>query len=1377
MKFYQRLGRRIPLIKSKSTLSEASDQPTSEGSAGHIVLLLAGARLFFLVVGLVFLLGEVLEILVSGNDITSRFVVRIAVLSIMAPAIVWYCTRWAEKLLHQAFENQTRLINAGIVKAAEVFQSTASSGPGDAPNLMRNEHAVLAQMGRIATSSLDIEDIYDQFTREVRNVLGFDFLVICTIDESAGTLRREYTSGTRTTSLQKPGYTLPIDGTISTEAIRRKATIITQGTGKQDLLLEFPGMAGLIEDGMTSFITSPLISKDRVIGILGIASRTPMAYADRDREFIESATMQIGGALANSQLHALIQRELREKELLVEIGRVVSSSPHLNEVFERVSALVRDLIPTERVTVGLKSPDETCVRLAFVSGENVWGRMANQTIPMAGTLTERVIKRRRGEIVQNKTEEEVSAELPGMLASLKKGFHSAIGVPLFSNDEVIGCLQLRTTQENAYESAHLSLAERLGDQIAGAMANSELNHVLEEEIAEKTALLEIGRTMSMSLDMEEVYERFSEIVRTIAPSDRFAVNLLTTDGEALEIAYFNGDVVPGREVGTRIPLEGSIGGQAVRTKSTVVLNSLSLPGKTEGLPYLKPSKNAGYQSILVTPLNFNDEVVGVMQFRSRAPNAYGEKVIRVVENVAIHVVGFMANARLHAAVQAEAKERTILAEIGRVVSSSPDIHNIYRRFADLVKDIIPNDQLSIGFLDHGGEATKLAYVTGVEIPSARENSMIKIEGSFNNEVMSGRKGLIVQGKSMEELAEEYPLMIPGYRMGLRSAIGVPLVANDQVFGCLQFRSSVESAYTAKHLELAERVSDQISGVLANSELRATLEHEIAEREALADIGKTITQSLHIEDVYERFVELVKPLASSDRITISLLTDDEKAIYIAYTWGGAIPGRNQGERIPIDGTLAGQAIIEKRAVLLHPQSASELEGHLDLLIPSVHAGFNSFIAVPLIVQNRVIGALQIRSRTANAYSQATASMAENISAQVASAIANARLHSSVQQESERRAVLAEIGRIISSTLDIETVYDAFSEAVNRLIPFDRVSINMVDQSSGIFSYIFVRGENIPNRSTGDSTDMDGSITEEIMSNRGSVLLQPQEDGIDGLKSAFPGLVPSIEMGIKSYLSVPLKVQDTIVGVLHFSSKSSAAFAPDHVALAEDVAAQIAGAISSAQLHVQVKTSQLALSQSEWRYRHMVESASDIVCTLDDQGFFSYANQPITKYTEYTEEELLGRHFTEIVLPEWKNRVLKTCIIDTREFGEKCVMEFPINTKSGGICWLEQTIAPMFDEGKIVGFQGIARDITARKKVESEREALIEDLQDAVDKIQTLSGLLPICASCKKVRDDNGYWSQIETYISAHSDADFSHSICPQCVKELYPQLNAASRDDS
>ena len=76
---------------------------------------------------------------------------------------------------------------------------------------------------------------------------------------------------------------------------------------------------------------------------------------------------------------------------------------------------------------------------------------------------------------------------------------------------------------------------------------------------------------------------------------------------------------------------------------------------------------------------------------------------------------------------------------------------------------------------------------------------------------------------------------------------------------------------------------------------------------------------------------------------------------------------------------------------------------------------------------------------------------------------------------------------------------------------------------------------------------------------------------------------------------------------------------------------------------------------------------------------------------------------------------------------------------------------------------------RKRMAAEREELVQELQAALAKVKLLSGFLPICCSCKKIRDDQGYWQQIESYISAHSDAEFSHGLCEECAKKLYPEF--------
>ncbi len=102
--------------------------------------------------------------------------------------------------------------------------------------------------------------------------------------------------------------------------------------------------------------------------------------------------------------------------------------------------------------------------------------------------------------------------------------------------------------------------------------------------------------------------------------------------------------------------------------------------------------------------------------------------------------------------------------------------------------------------------------------------------------------------------------------------------------------------------------------------------------------------------------------------------------------------------------------------------------------------------------------------------------------------------------------------------------------------------------------------------------------------------------------------------------------------------------------------------------------------------------------------------------------------------------------------------------------EGSYAPIRDHGQaIIGATGIATDVTARRRADTVRERLIQELRDALGRVKVLRGLIPICASCKKIRDDRGYWNQVESYLQQHSDAQFTHGLCPECSRASFPQL--------
>jgi hypothetical protein len=150
--------------------------------------------------------------------------------------------------------------------------------------------------------------------------------------------------------------------------------------------------------------------------------------------------------------------------------------------------------------------------------------------------------------------------------------------------------------------------------------------------------------------------------------------------------------------------------------------------------------------------------------------------------------------------------------------------------------------------------------------------------------------------------------------------------------------------------------------------------------------------------------------------------------------------------------------------------------------------------------------------------------------------------------------------------------------------------------------------------------------------------------------------------------------------------------------------------------------------------------------------------------YSHEAFLGKRLWEIGAFR-DMEASKAAFLELQGKGYIRYEDLPLETRDRGQIDVEfVSNVYLVNHKKVI--QCNIRDITQRRRIEEERRRLTDDLQDALAKIKRLRGLLPICASCKKIRDDKGYWNQLETYIQDHSEAEFSHGFCPECMKKLY-----------
>ncbi len=197
-----------------------------------------------------------------------------------------------------------------------------------------------------------------------------------------------------------------------------------------------------------------------------------------------------------------------------------------------------------------------------------------------------------------------------------------------------------------------------------------------------------------------------------------------------------------------------------------------------------------------------------------------------------------------------------------------------------------------------------------------------------------------------------------------------------------------------------------------------------------------------------------------------------------------------------------------------------------------------------------------------------------------------------------------------------------------------------------------------------------------------------------------------------------------------------------------------------------------------FRDLVEHSHDLICTHDLTGRLLSVNPLPARLLGYSVEELLRKPMQSLLVPEFQHqfddylaRIQKNgkdsgmLVLQTRS-GERRIWEYHNTLRTEGL--------------PVPLVRGMAHDVTERhqaqtalRKMLAEREQLVASLQAALAKVKLLSGMLPTCMYCKKIRDADGAWHVLEMYIQSHSEALFSHGVCPDCIHKLDPDNYRAS----
>ena len=1016
---------------------------------------------------------------------------------------------------------------------------------------LARENDVLAEIGRIISSSPDVNDIYGRFAQRVQDLVPSDRIDIVTIDLDRGELRYEYVHGIDLDAPSaKQGFTRPLAGSAVEEIVGTLKGVLSTPRNRDEVARENPRLVASYDLGICSLIEVPLVSKGVGIGMLVLISTKSNAYAERDLMVAERVGDQIAGAIANAQLYRDQERDkaelaeaAREREGLAAIGRIVSSTLDTDEVFAQFEEQVKSLLPAERIDfVTINSSDGT---LTYKHGYGVEQGAPTAhpgfTRPLRGSLAEEVLRRGSGFVVTSGSKEELKRRFPFGSANYELGFRSWMLVPLEAKGEVIGLLAVASRDEFAYSDTELRLAERIADQVSGAIANAHLFQEqqrdkadLEKLAREREILADIGRVITSSLEIDEVYEQFAMQVGELIPADRIDTVTFDHDRGTLTNEYTYGVELsePARERGYTADLAGSIAADLIRSQSPIIRapeNDDELLGEPRS-----GSRNheLGFRSWMLLPLRSKGEIIGMLALLSVEESAYSSADCEIGQRVANQIAGALANAKLYAARQ-------------RAEEALRDSEQRYRTLVELSPDAV---------VVHSEGTFEYSNRAGARLFGAADPSEL-IGASVADRIQSGARRAAEAGTRMK--------------------------ADDVSWARSSFSTGVRLDGCQVQLEVSEApiTFDQKPAVLAV--LRDITERKRAEDEvrrysqrisALREMDQAILAEQSCEEIAGEALSHLRLLVPNIRSSVLEFAFEEGEMLVLATNGVWNPDMGRGTRLPINtlGGLDDLQVGRGRVVADVGERSADRNGNKEAFAE----GVRSTISIPLINSGELIGLLNLGGDEVNGFSRTEIDIANDVAGPLAIAISKTRLlertrldKEGAERLAEESATLADIGRIVASSLNVNEVYERFAERVANLIPFDYIDINVVDPERRLVltSYSPTVHAGSHGKESPQTRALAGTASEEVLRGWSGLLSVPADRA--ELVRSFPRGLGSYDLGFRSSIRVPLIAQNKGIGVLHLMAKEPGAFTEEDLALAERVGDQIAGAIAGSQLYAE------------------------------------------------------------------------------------------------------------------------------------------------------------------------------------------------------------------
>ncbi|HET8784944.1 MAG TPA: GAF domain-containing protein, partial [Candidatus Limnocylindrales bacterium] len=852
------------------------------------------------------------------------------------------------------------------------------------------ELAVINEIGTALAKQLDFNEICELVGERVRAIFRAPSVSIGLYDEGARLISWPYEldEGVR---IESDPFEL---GPGLTSRVISSRKPLRGGTNAELVAL------GAIPGGVSvsaSWLGVPILSADRVIGLIILESTDPDVFDEDDERLLTTIAASMGVALENARLFGETKRLLAEADhraaelaIINGVQQGLAEQLELQAMYDLVGDKIQEIFDAQVVDIAIVDPVEPKVHFVYAIERGV--RLPDDPQPIADTVRGLVMSERRA--IRVDRDLRGFAQEHGIAWHIQEGTEtpkSAVWVPLVVGDEARGVISLQhLDREAAFSDSDVDLLTTIAASLSVSLENARLfdetKRLLteaDERAAELSIINEVQRGLAERLDMQAMYDVVGDKIQAIFDAQVVDIGIFD---HATEMVHYPYTI----ERGVRLPDEPhsftELTRQFIDSRSTLVMPDVALWEAEHGFEI--PVQGEFPLSIVRVPLMIGDEVRGSLSLQNLdRTNAFSDGDIRILTTLAASLSVALENARLIDETRQRVAELDTVNRVSQAISSEIDLGALIELVGERIRETFNADIAFVALLDEPTRTITFPY--HVEHGLREPQEPIPLGSGLSSRILASREPLLLNRASQFDELQGRQVGTPAL-----SWLGVPIVVGDQAIGVVSVQSTRdEGRFGDADVRLLDTIAANVGVAIQNARLYRETQRRASEMAALADVGREISATLDPTAVLERIAEHA----------INLLAAESSAVYLAQPDGRtfkAIVGRGPiADELKADSLTFGQGVIGS---VLEARKAEFVNDAINdprvRVLPGTDPdAMDRLMVAPLMSHDEVIGGMAVwRPIPSELYTESDLQLLIGLSQQATIAIDNARLYREAQE---------------------------------------------------------------------------------------------------------------------------------------------------------------------------------------------------------------------------------------------------------------------------------------------------------------------------------------------------------------------------------------------